>query len=172
MEEGRIIARTPQPRNHPVRLGERRKTVYDALAMEHLEKAQEILDTMLGYLGFVIHVDAEETPDGPSLQIHSQEAELLIGRRGDRLDDIQYLVNRILQIHDKSAPRVRVDVEHYRTMREDGLIDVPLRILLAGNSSKLPLVRSPHACTPLCATLLRCSSLRICSNRRATAASK
>ena len=88
--------------------------------MEHLEKAEEILDTMLGYLGFVVHIDAENSENGPSLQIHSQEAELLIGRRGDRLDDIQYLVNRILQLKDRSAPRVRIDVEHYRAMREDG----------------------------------------------------
>ena len=91
--------------------------------MEHLEKAEEILDTMLGYLGFVVHIDAENSENGPSLQIHSQEAELLIGRRGDRLDDIQYLVNRILQLKDRSAPRVRIDVEHYRAMREDGLIE-------------------------------------------------
>ncbi len=90
--------------------------------MEPLEQAQEIVDTLLGYLGFVVHVTADETIDGPALQIFTEEAEWLIGRNGERLDDIQYLANRILQNRVRNAPRVRIDVEHFRTMREDGLV--------------------------------------------------
>jgi spoIIIJ-associated protein len=90
--------------------------------MEPIDQAKEIVDTLLGYLGFVVHVTKDETTDGPALQIFTEEAEWLIGRRGERLDDIQYLVNRILQTHAKNAPRIRIDVEHFRTMREDDLI--------------------------------------------------
>lgn len=91
--------------------------------MEPLEQAREIVDTMLGYLGFVVHVTADDSTDGPAIQIFTEEADWLIGRQGERLDEIQYLVNRILQTQSKNAPRIRVDVEHYRTMREDTLVD-------------------------------------------------
>ncbi len=90
--------------------------------MEPIDQAKEIVDTMLGYLGFVVHVTKDETTDQPALQIFTEEAEWLIGRRGERLDDIQYLVNRILQSRTKNAPRIRIDVEHFRTMREDDLV--------------------------------------------------
>ena len=87
--------------------------------MSHLEAASKILDTMLGHLGIAAEIEALEAEDGPCLQIHSSESELIIGKDGDRLDDIQYLVNRILSRQEKNAPRIKVDCEHYRAMRED-----------------------------------------------------
>ncbi len=85
------------------------------------ESARKILDTMLGHLGIPAEVDVESCDEGPCLQIRSPESKLLIGRDGDRLDDLQYLVNRILRKHVPKSPRVRVDCEHYRAMREDKL---------------------------------------------------
>ena len=38
------------------------------------------------------------------------------------LDDIQYLVNRLLMRRIPDAPRIRVDVEFYRSMREDKML--------------------------------------------------
>ena len=88
-----------------------------------LEHARQILDTLLGYLGFVVRIEEENGPDGPTLQILTEETDALVGERGEVLDDIQYLVNRILQRRDPSAPRVRVDVEYFRTMREDRMME-------------------------------------------------
>jgi len=91
--------------------------------METTAQASKILDNMLGYLGFVVDVRSEETVDGPLLQVYTQESEFLIGCHGERLDDLQYLVNRLLRARGGEAPQVRVDVEHYRDMREDGLLE-------------------------------------------------
>ena len=41
---------------------------------------------------------------------------------GETLDDLQFLLNRLLQAKDRQAPRVIVDVEHYRTMQQDGFL--------------------------------------------------
>ena len=87
--------------------------------MSHLEEAAKILDTMLGHLGLTAKIETQEAEDGPCLQIHSSESGLIIGKDGERLDDIQYLVNRILARKQKNAPRIKVDCEHYRAMRED-----------------------------------------------------
>ena len=85
------------------------------------QNAKEILDTMLGYLGFVCDIKEFDTPNGMVLQVYTPERERLIGRHGETLEDIQFLLNRLLQAQDKDAPRAHVDVEHYREMREDGL---------------------------------------------------
>src|SRR6478609_8293738 len=90
--------------------------------MSALEQARKILDTMLGFLGFVVQIEEENSDEGPTLQILTEQPDALIGRRGEVLDDIQYLVNRILQRRDPKAPRIRVDVEYFRTMREDKML--------------------------------------------------
>lgn len=83
---------------------------------------REALDTMLGHLGFIS--DIRETADehGVHLQVYTAEKDRLIGKEGELLEDIQLLLNRVLQARDKTAPKVQVDIEHYRTMKEDGLV--------------------------------------------------
>lgn len=91
--------------------------------MTALEHARSILDSMLGYLGFVVQIEEEDGPDGPTLQIITEDADPLIGKRGQTMEDIQYLVNRILSRHIKDAPRIRVDVMYFRSMREDKILE-------------------------------------------------
>ena len=84
---------------------------------------QEILDTMLGHLGYAFDIQESTGPDGVvTLQVYTAESERLIGRGGQTLDDLQFLLNRVLQARDRQAPRVVVDVEHYRTMQQDGFL--------------------------------------------------
>ncbi len=82
---------------------------------------KEILDTMLGYLGFVVDIQENETENGPQLQIYTAESEALIGPEGATLEDLQFLLNRVLHAHDRTAPRVHVDICHWRAMRDDKL---------------------------------------------------
>lgn len=89
--------------------------------MKAAELAGKILDAMLGHLGIVAEIQIQETADGPCLQIFSSDKDTIIGSNGDRLDDIQYLVNRILRRQMPDAERVKVDCEHFRSMQEDQL---------------------------------------------------
>lgn len=91
--------------------------------MKAEEAAKKILDTMLGHLDFPVNIELQETEDGPCLQILTSESQHLIGKDGERLDDLQYLVNRILKKHFPKAKRVRIDCEHYRAIQEDHLAE-------------------------------------------------
>ncbi len=53
------------------------------------------------------------------LQIYTEESARIIGRDGETLEALQFLVNRLIQAKDKDAAKVIVDCEHYRSMRED-----------------------------------------------------
>ena len=83
--------------------------------------AKEILDTMLGHLGFVTEIQETETENGIQLQVYTAESEALIGLDGATLEDLQFLLNRVLHAQDRSAPRVQVDICHWRAMRDDKL---------------------------------------------------
>lgn len=105
--------------------------------MTTVETATKILDTMLGHLGLATTIEVQDTADGPCLQIHATESAVLIGREGERLDDLQYLVNRILRRQFPKAERIKVDCEHYRSMREDQMAeeirDIAERVKQTGN---------------------------------------
>ena len=83
---------------------------------------KELLDTMLGHLDFAFEIKEIESGSGITLQIYSPEKERLLGRRGEVMEDLQFLVNRMLLAKDPKAPRVTVDVEHYREMHDDTLV--------------------------------------------------
>lgn len=109
--------------------------------MTPLSHARQIVDTMLGYLGFTVKIDEVDGPEGPTLQLHTEDSRLLIGRHGATLEDIQYLVNRILQRHLSHAPRIRVDIEYFRSIREDKMVqqarEIGERVRITGQSHTL-----------------------------------
>jgi spoIIIJ-associated protein len=83
---------------------------------------REVLDTLLGHLGFVAEIE-EQLRDGHLiLQIRTNEPQRLIGRRDETLESLQFLTNRILLAQNREAPRVVVDVEHHRSMRDDSFL--------------------------------------------------
>ena len=105
--------------------------------MSTAETATKILDTMLGHLGLPATIEVHETHDGPCLQIHSTDSKTIIGREGERLDDLQYLVNRLMRRQNPKAERIKVDCEHFRTIQEDKMADeikeIAQRVKATGN---------------------------------------
>ncbi len=104
---------------------------------------KETLDTLLGYLGFAVQIEEQDTPSGPVLQIYTSDAELLIGPRGETLDHLQYLLNRLLQAEDPAAPRISVDVEHHRAMRNDRLVEKIRQMAVLAVESGRPIHTEP-----------------------------
>ena len=78
---------------------------------------------MLGKLGFQVEYEVSETEDGACLNILTDQGAHLIGKGGDRLEDLQYLMNRVLSKHFPDAARVKVDCDHYREKQEAELIE-------------------------------------------------
>jgi spoIIIJ-associated protein len=92
--------------------------------MEALSSAHQILNTMLGHLGFSATIEEQDSPEGACLQVMTEESALLIGKNGERLDDVQYLVNRILQKKLEEPPRIRIDCDHFRVRQEESLVSL------------------------------------------------
>ncbi len=78
------------------------------------QRARETLELMLGHLGLVFEVEEMEPAGRHVLNVHSREANRLIGRDGQVLEDLQYLLNRILNRGEEGVANVIVDVEGYR----------------------------------------------------------
>lgn len=79
-------------------------------------------ESLLKPLSFDYTLSTEPYEDSIVLHIESTDASHLIGEEGDRLDDLQYLVNRLVQAEWEQAPRVRVDCDRYRERAEEKII--------------------------------------------------
>ncbi len=106
--------------------------------MEALSAAHQILNSILGNLGFSATIEEQESQEGSSLQIMTEESRFLIGKHGDRLDDLQYLVNRILQKKMEAPPRIRVDCDHFRIRQEEKLAETARELAEKAKSSGKP----------------------------------
>ena len=105
---------------------------------------KEMLDTMLGYLGFVVQIEETAGESGSAtLQIYTEEAERLIGRDGETLDAIQFLLNRVLQAKDAAAAKYVVDCEMYRSEREDKIVHHVRQLAERVRTSGRPLQLEP-----------------------------
>ncbi len=83
---------------------------------------KEILSTILDSLGFEATIEEHPFDDGLVLDVKAEDSGRLIGRQGQTLGDLQYLVNRILFKMDETAPKVTVDVGGYRAQEKEKLI--------------------------------------------------
>jgi spoIIIJ-associated protein len=83
---------------------------------------KEILEKILGTLGFAATVETHTLDGDLTLDVKTDEAGRLIGRQGQTLADLQYIVNRILFQSDQSAPKVMLDVGGYRSQAREALV--------------------------------------------------
>ena len=83
----------------------------------------QFLSGMLEAMQLKCSVLAAETDDGLKLIVESDTDGLLIGRHGETLDAIQYIVSHHANRHRKEAGprRISIDTEGYRVRREETL---------------------------------------------------
>ncbi|MCG3147358.1 MAG: hypothetical protein PCFJNLEI_00797 [Verrucomicrobiae bacterium] len=84
---------------------------------------QDVLQQILAGLGHEAQVTFDAQSTVPRLLITTAEPGRLIGKHGQTLSQLQFLVNRILFRHDPNAPRVTIDCEGYRDKQNDDLLN-------------------------------------------------
>jgi spoIIIJ-associated protein len=100
--------------------------------------AKDIVRTLLGHMDIEAEVVCTDNPSSMPLSddepptifidILGQDLGMLIGRRGEHLAQFQYVVNLIANKQLGDWTRVIVDVEAYRTRREESLIGLAERV--------------------------------------------
>jgi spoIIIJ-associated protein len=87
-------------------------------------RARTILEGILAGMGIHTPVSVEETEDSILLNIQGDGGGLLIGRRGQNLDAIQYIVNKAANRSANGRKMIIIDTEAYRKRREESLISL------------------------------------------------
>ena len=84
--------------------------------------SRETLELMLGHLGLVFEIEDREEGGRTVLNVRTRDPNRIVGRDGQTLEDLQYLLNRILNRNEEGAVNVIVDVEDYRQKEMLGFI--------------------------------------------------
>ncbi|MEO8604345.1 MAG: RNA-binding cell elongation regulator Jag/EloR [bacterium] len=84
-------------------------------------RASVVLSDIIRLMGVDAAVEIGQDPEAVRLDIGGDPSGLLIGRRGQTLDALEYLVNRIVG-HDEASPtRLIIDANGYRVRRRQAL---------------------------------------------------
>jgi spoIIIJ-associated protein len=107
------------------------------------ETARNILIDLLRLLEVEASVDLKEDADRILLNIRGDGSGLLIGRKGQTLDALEYLVNKIVHRGAEDKKRIVVDTENYRARREDSLVTLAHRLADKAKRLGRPVTISP-----------------------------
>jgi spoIIIJ-associated protein len=88
------------------------------------ERAKAVLEGILTHMGIAVPVSVEETEESILLNIKGDGGGLLIGRRGQNLDAIQYIVNKAANRSINGRKMIIIDTEAYRKRREESLVSL------------------------------------------------
>jgi len=107
------------------------------------ETAKKILTDLLRLLEVEANIDLKEDADRILLIIQGDGSGLLIGRKGQTLDALEYLVNKIVHRGAEDKKRIVVDTENYRSRREDSLVTLAHRLADKAKRLGRPVTISP-----------------------------
>jgi spoIIIJ-associated protein len=93
-----------------------------------VSKAKELLEGILQRMSLQCQVTAGETPEKIILNVEGNDSGLLIGKRGQNIDALQYILNKALNRSDNQRKIIMVDAEEYRKRREESLLGLAERI--------------------------------------------
>jgi spoIIIJ-associated protein len=80
------------------------------------------LEQLLKHLGFEATIEEKPWDDGLLLDVKAEDSGRLIGRQGQALRDLQYLLNRMVYHGSHEGPRLTVDVGGYRQQQQEELV--------------------------------------------------
>ena len=89
---------------------------------EAIKAVEAFLNDTLKAMDMDVEIVSEVDSEGAlSVEMKGSNMGILIGKRGQTLDALQYLANRVANKHQDGYVRVKLDTENYRARREETL---------------------------------------------------
>lgn len=101
---------------------------------EEARRARDFLNGLTERMGVPVSIELMETEEQLRMQMAGDNMSLLIGRRGETLDALQYLTSLNVNRGREEYLRVSIDTEGYRAKREEALRKLAVR--MAGRAKK------------------------------------
>ena len=109
------------------------------------QKAKDFVKQVFGAMGMNVSVETTVNKDEGELQVMmtGDDMGVLIGKRGQTLDSLQYLVSLVVNKETEGYLRVKLDTENYRERRKDTLETLARNISYKVKRTKRPVSLEP-----------------------------
>ena len=105
---------------------------------------EKFLTDTLNAMGMEVELTTCVDKEGAlSIEMKGENMGILIGKRGQTLDSLQYLANRVANKHQDGYVRVKLDTENYRARREETLKNLAKNIAYKVKRSRRPVSLEP-----------------------------
>lgn len=122
----------------PAVIKARVKSSVQDTAKDFLKDVFEAMD-----LTVVVNVEYDEVENSMNIELSGDEMGVLIGKRGQTLDSLQYLVSLVVNKDVENYIRVKVDTENYRQRRKETLENLAKNISYKVKRTKRPVSLEP-----------------------------
>lgn len=106
-------------------------------------RAMELVEGILSRMNIPAKVRLQETPEMIIVKIEGDGDGLLIGKRGQNLDAIQYIVNKAVHHSINDSRRIIIDTEEYRERRKESLLTTAMQTANKVKKTRKPITLGP-----------------------------
>lgn len=109
-----------------------------------IKAVEQFISDTLKAMDMEIEITSSIDEDGAlCIDMKGDHMGILIGKRGQTLDALQYLANRVANKHQDGYVRVKLDTENYRARREETLKHLAKNIAHKVKRNRRPVVLEP-----------------------------
>ena len=109
------------------------------------ECVKDFLKSVFHAMNMVVEISVKVNEEDKVIEVDlaGDDMGILIGKRGQTLDSLQYLTNLAVNKHSENYYKVKVDTEDYRKRRKDTLENLAKNIAYKVKRSKRPVALEP-----------------------------
>lgn len=123
---------------------ERKVTVLTAEEQEEAKaKAEKFLKDVFASIEMEVDIKADYTDEVLNVELSGDDMGILIGKRGQTLDSLQYLTSLVVNKEKSGYIRVKVDTENYRSRRKETLEKLAKNIAFKVKRTRRPVFLEP-----------------------------
>ncbi len=104
---------------------------------------KEFLNNVFNAMGMNVNIKVEQIGNDMDIELSGDDMGVLIGKRGQTLDSLQYLTSIVVNKGSNEYVRVKVDTENYRKRRKDTLENLAKNLAYKVKRTKRPVTLEP-----------------------------
>ena len=104
---------------------------------------RETLETIARYIHHEASVQVETGQDENVLNIIGDGSGIFIGKRGQTLEALQYIINKVRMNKFRTSPHITVDSESYRSRHIESLVSLAERLSIKAKKRNGPVTTNP-----------------------------
>ena len=141
-EKEEASANAKEEKSEPVSVKE--KELLATVEDETIRYVEQFVKDTLKAMDMDVEITSSIDKDGALyVDMKGENMGILIGKRGQTLDSLQYLANRVANKHQSGYVRVKLDTENYRARREETLKHLAKNIAHKVKRNRRPVILEP-----------------------------